>query len=112
MTSRVDELLHIANAISRGEIPAYQHNECYTSGAFDLLLVEANGGEAFEMLETLCRRFESVKASGNGMKGYYELVTLLARQSNTTEVPSGMHAVISEQPELSSGLRSWYRDAG
>jgi hypothetical protein len=112
MTSRVDELLQIANGISRGEIPAYQHNECYTSGAFDLLLVNANSGEAFAMLETLCQRFESVRASVNEMSGYYELVTLLARQSNTTELPSGMSVVISEQPELSSGLRSWYRDAG
>jgi hypothetical protein len=111
MTSRVDDLLQIANAISRGEILAYEHNECYTSGAFDLSLINANAREAFAMLESPCQRFESVKASGNDMKGYYERVTLLARRSNTTEAPPGMSAVISEQPELSSGLRSWYRHA-
>lgn len=112
MTLRIDELLQIANAISRGEVPAYQHNECYTAGAFDLLLLHANGGEAFVMLESLCQRFESVKASGSGIAGYYLLATLLARQSNTTEEPSGIRAIISEEPELSSGLRSWYRDLG
>jgi hypothetical protein len=37
---------------------------------------------------------------------------MLARQSNTTEEPSGMRAIIKEEPELSSGLRSWYRDLG
>jgi hypothetical protein len=112
MTSRIDELLQIANAISRGEVPAHQHNECYTTGAFDLLLLHASGGEAFAMLESLCQRFESVRASGNGMAGYYQLATLLARQSNTNEEPSGMRAIISAAPELSDGLRSWYRDLG
>ena len=112
MTTRIDELLRIANAISRGEIPAYQHNECFTAGAFDLLLLHLNGVEAFAMLESLCQRFESVKATGSGMKGYYQLVTLLARQSNTTEEPSGMRAIIKEKPELSSSLQSWYRDPG
>jgi hypothetical protein len=112
MTSRIDELPQIANAISEGEIPSYQHNECFTAGAFDLLLINANDGDAFAMLESLCQRFESVKASGSGIKGYYELVTLLAEQANTTEMPSGMHAIISEHPELSSSLRSWYRCSG
>lgn len=112
MATRTDELLQIANAISRGEIPAYQHNECFTSGAFDLLVLHANGADAFAMLEDLCQRFESVKAAGSGMMGYYQLVTLLARHSNTTEEPSGMRAIIKEDPELSSGLRSWYRDQG
>jgi hypothetical protein len=112
MTTRIEELLRIANAISRGEIPAYQHNECFTSGGFDQLVVHANGVEVFAMLESLCQRFESVRAAGSGMKGYYQLVTLLARQSNTTEEPLGMRAIIKEEPELSSGLRSWYRDQG
>jgi len=112
MTSRIDELLQIANAISQGEIPSYQHNECFTAGAFDLLLVNASGRDAFAMLESLCQRFDSLNTSGSSMKGYYDLVTLLARQANTTEMPSGMHVVISEHPELSSSLLSWYRRAG
>jgi hypothetical protein len=112
MTTRIDELLRIANAISLGEIPAYQHDECFTAGAFDQFLLQTNGAEAFAMLKSLCQHFESVKAAGNGMKGYYQLVTLLAKQSNTTEEPSGMHIIIKEEPELSSSLRSWYRDQG
>jgi hypothetical protein len=42
---RIEELLGIAAAIGRGQIPRYQHNECFTTGAFDPLLVNARGAE-------------------------------------------------------------------
>jgi len=103
MLTRTDQLLDIASAISRGEVPEYQHN------AFDLLLINLNGPEAFEVLSDLCRRFDSLKVSGNNMKGYYFLLPQLARQANTTEMPLGMPTIIDEHPELSSQLKQWYR---
>ncbi len=105
----VDDLIEIARQISRGEIPSYQHNECYTSGAFDLLLVDAEDAAAFDLLGRICARYGSVKEAGNGLEGYYYLLTQIARQSNTTEMPSGMRAIINEDPELSRDLRDWYR---
>ena len=56
MTSHIDQLLHIARRISSGDIPPYQHNECFTSGAFDLLLVHFQGAEAFDLLAELLTR--------------------------------------------------------
>ncbi len=112
MSSHIDELLAIANTISRGEIPKYQHNECYTAGAFDLLLINADASTAFELLTEACERFEVLRASGASMEGYYQLLSLLARQANTTEMPPGMLAIISEKPDLSAELRQWYRCGG
>jgi len=34
MNELLNELINIATGISRGEIPEYQHNECYASGPF------------------------------------------------------------------------------
>jgi hypothetical protein len=112
MTAPIEELLSIANTISRGEIPEYQYNECFTSGAFDLLLINARDAKAYELLSQLCQCFESVKNSGNGMKGYYYLLTELARQTNTTEMPSGLQAIIVENLELSRELQVWYCKTG
>jgi hypothetical protein len=109
MNAQVEQLLSIANAISRGEIPAYQHNECFTSGAFDLLLVHAQGAEAFSLLEQLGQHYDFAVSSGNSLTGYYQLLTQLARQTNTTEMPRGLQAIISAHPELSDELRAWYR---
>src|SRR5215207_2833742 len=108
----VDQLLDIADAISRGEVPEYQHNECFTSGAFDLLLINANEAKSFELLTDVCRRFESVEAAGNNMKGYYLLVSTLAQQTKTTEMPPGMTALIDAHPELSHDIKQWYRYQG
>ena len=47
MTDRDDDLLKIATGISYGEVPPYQHIECFTAGAFDQLLINARGSEAF-----------------------------------------------------------------
>ncbi|WP_157622898.1 hypothetical protein [Solimonas soli] len=112
MENTVDQLLSIASAISRGEIPPYQHNECFTSGAFDLLVINAHGAKAFDLLQQVCARYGEIKSSGIPLSGYFKLLEILARQSNTTEQPQGIQAIISEQPELSRELRSWYRAAG
>jgi hypothetical protein len=112
MSARVDQLLAIAGAISRGEVPEYQHNECFTSGAFDLLLLNVDGAGAFELLTDVCRRFGSMDASGSDMRGYYLLLSLLVRQANTTEMPLGMPVIINAHSELSGDLKQLYRYGG
>lgn len=109
MNTRLEQMLNVAASISRGEIPPYQYNECFTSGAFDLLLVNVVDSEAFDLLREACGRYEELKSSGLELRGYYLLLSQLAYQSNTTEVPAGMADVIKENPELSTDLRKWYR---
>jgi hypothetical protein len=109
MTTIVDELIKISCAISRGEIPPYQHNECYTAGAFDLLVVNAHGAEAFDLLQAICARYDSVKSSERSLRGYFDLIAQLARQSGTTEMPQGLGAIIAQHPDLSGELQQWYR---
>ena len=107
----VDQLLEIARRVSRGEIPAYQHNECFTVGAFDLLVVHAKGAEAFELLSQLCARFHAEQATGADLRGYYQLLSQVAQQTATTEMPHGIAEVIDAFPSLSADLRGWYRAA-
>ena len=83
----VDQLLDIARRISLGEIPPYQHNELYTAGAFDLLIVHARGDAAFKLIAEICARFPSERHKGGDLSGYYQLLTQLARQSDTTQMP-------------------------
>ena len=112
MTNRVDELLKIANEISSGRVPEFQHNETFTAGAFDLLLLKVKGMEAFALLNQLCLRYETLKANDNNLKGYYYLVTEVARQTGTTEMPENMLKIIKDHAELSNDLRQWYRYVG
>lgn len=112
MSRQLDRLLEVASRVSRGEIPTYEHNECYTAGAFDLLLINVRDGEAFQLLQDACARFQALLASGSRMDGYYMLLSLLARQSNTTQMPDGMAGIIKKYPPLSADLREWYRLEG
>ncbi|MFZ5724030.1 MAG: hypothetical protein ACOY33_10280 [Pseudomonadota bacterium] len=112
MSIRIDELLELANAISRGEVPKYQHNECYTAGAYDLLLIGADAPTAYALLVEACKRFESLEATGGSMDGYYYLLLLLANRANATEMPPEMPTIISAHPELALELRQWYRCGG
>lgn len=112
MINRVDELLKVANQITSGKIPAYQHNETFTSGAFGLLLLKVKGMEAFELLNKLCILYESVKAYDKNLKGYYYLIAEVARQTGTTEMPENMLKIIKGNTELSVELRQWYRYVG
>ena len=108
---RIDNLLDIARRVSMGEIPPYQHNELYTAGAFDGLIVHVRDGEALKLITELCARFSSERLRADDMRGYYQLLTQLARQSNTTEMPPGMADIIASEPNLSRGLSTWYRAA-
>jgi hypothetical protein len=107
--SHIDRLLEVARQISAGQVPEYEHNECFTAGAFDLLLVRAHGEEAFSLLTELCARFPEEHEKSKNMRGYYELLTQIARQTGTTEMPVGMACVLNAYLELSGELRSWYR---
>jgi hypothetical protein len=105
----IDQLLGIARQISWGEVPAYQHNECFTAGAFDLLIVHSKGAEAFELLSELCKRFPVERSEGGDLRGYYQLLTQVARKTETTEMPEGMPEILAAAPELCGELRDWYR---
>jgi hypothetical protein len=109
MTTRADQLLEIARQLSSGQVPAHQHNECFTSGAFDLLIVHAQDGEAFDLLQELCGRMPSERARGGSLSGYYQLISQLARQTHTTQMPEGMAQIIAADAELSKELQAWYR---
>ena len=109
MAGPVDSLLQLAAAIGRGETPRYEHNECYTSGAFDGLLVHAFGQEAFELLVALAARHAQVQETPEALPSYFNLLGQVARQSGTTELPSALATVIASHPDLSEDLRSWYR---
>jgi hypothetical protein len=108
---RVHQLLEIARSIGKGEIPPYQHNELFTAGAFNLLVVNARDADAFELLSEICGRFHIERDTCNDLRGYYMLVSQLARQSATTEMPNGMAQIIAAKPEFSAELRDWYRTA-
>jgi hypothetical protein len=108
MHAHVDRLLELARRISSGKMPEYENNECFTAGAFDLLLAKAHGQEAFSLLTELCERFPEESAKSD-MRGYFVLLAQVARQSGTTEMPSGMKSVLEVAPELAAELRSWYR---
>lgn len=109
MNETIEKLLDIAGKISRGETPEYQHNECFTAGAFDLLLVNAHGAYAYDLLVEICAGFDSISSSTRDSKGYYLLVSQLATQTKTTEMPKGMQSIIASNPELSGELKQWYR---
>ena len=109
MSDRVDELLHITNEIGRGAIPLVQYNECYTSGAFDMLLAHVQGAEAFDLLGKVCGRYSDVGLSRQSLLAYFNLLTQLAQRSNTTEVPASLISVLGRHPELAGELRTWYR---
>ena len=111
MTDRLDELLKICAEISRGDAPSYQHNECFTAGAYDLLILKSRGEEAFKLLEALCDRYDAARSTGI-LSGYFELIYDLANKSGTTEIPRGLDAIIAAHPELTHEIRAWYRLAG
>ena len=109
MNDLVDKLLEIATIISNGEIPEYQQNEFFTVGAYDLLLINADGPNAYELLQDLCNRFESINPNNAELSGYFMLLSIIAKQTNTTEMPKNMSMIIDACPELSQNLRDFYR---
>jgi hypothetical protein len=109
MESCLDKLLEVARLVGTGNIPAYQHNECFTSGAFDSLVLNKLGSEAFDLLSALCERFPSERANGHDLRGFYQLLSQLACQTQTTELPKGMEEIMAVCPQLAGDLRHWYR---
>lgn len=93
MADNLTSFLEIFNRISRGEIPEYQHNECYTSGAFDLLLIHLHGPEAFQLLQEACNRYSDIKSTQPNLKSFFSLLSDLAYKSQTTELPNGMDEI-------------------
>lgn len=112
MTDDIDALIRIADGISRDQIPAWQHNECFTVGAFDALIMHASPEQAFRMLQALCVRFHEVERADVVPTGYFLLLATLARQGKTTEMPEGMLEIIRTFPSLAGELRTWYRLPG
>jgi len=108
----VDQLMDIAEAIVRGEVPEYKLNETFTAGAFDLLIINKRGAEAFNLLQHVCQRYRKLKATGHSLEGYFYLLTELARRSDTTEMPAGLANIIHENPDLGRDLKEWYRELG
>ena len=107
--SRYTELLAIAKQIGDGSIPPYQHSETFTVGAFDLVLTKLRDGEAFALLAHACGEYPSVQSDASLLRGYLLMLTDLAQQTNTTERPHGIEAIVNDNSEQTSVLREWYR---
>lgn len=108
-SEKIDELMEVAAAVSRGEILKYEHNACFTSGAFDLLLADVRGQVYFELLSSLCGRILTLSGSDSELEGYYLLLNEVVPRTDTTQMPQGMQSIIDAHPLLSHDLRVWYR---
>lgn len=52
---KAKELIAISIEISKGNVPEFQSNETYTSGAYDLLLFNlSDGSNSFDLLQQIC----------------------------------------------------------
>lgn len=106
----VDDLLHIAKEIGYGWIPAYRHNECFTSGVFDLIVFKkSDASENFALMAAICERYDNIKSDKRFLDGYFYLLNQLSYATETTEQPSGLKRIIDENPESAKELRVWYR---
>ena len=105
----IEKLLTIANDQGNGRIPELQHNECYTSGAFDILLFGIRGAEAFQITEKLCSKYEDIKNDASLLKGYLMLLDSIVPLTETTELPKGMRTILLENADAVSNLIKWYR---
>lgn len=105
----IEKLLTVAHDLGNGTIPEYQHNEYYTSGAFDTLLLQKSGAEAFQILEALCGRYERIKNDASFLRGYLLLLGAVAPLTGTAELPKGMRIILLENAGSSPDLKRWYR---
>jgi len=106
-----EDLLQVARAIGNREIPPYQTNECYTAGAFDLIIFSGNDrGINFELLSSLCDRYNSIKSDEKHLKGYLYLLNQLTYATQTTERPKGMARILEENQDGTEELHTWYRE--
>jgi len=110
---RVDDLMNAARAVGYKRIPQYQHSECFTTGAFDLILINRKDkGRNFELLESVCSRYEDVQDDEKFLEGFIFLLGELARSTDTSEMPRGMRKIISDNPSKTKELQQWYRTNG
>lgn len=107
--SQIDELVVVAKQIGSGVIPEYSHNETFTVGAFDTLLIGKRGCEAFDLLVEVCNEYESLKHNSHHVRGFFHLLDVIVPNTNTTELPDMLKTIIFHHPEHSQYLRSWYR---
>lgn len=106
----IEKLMAAAKAVGYGEIPPYEHHECFTTGAFDLIVPDGTDrGRNFRILETICRQYLSVRTDRRFLSGYLYLLMQMARATDTTEMPSGMKIILEENPSEAKELREWYR---
>jgi hypothetical protein len=108
-----EKLMEAAKQVGYGQIPPYQHSECFTTGAFDLILsTPPRNGSAFELSQAVCAEYDSVKEDTNFLQGYIYLLNQLARASGTTELPDGMRSIIADNPTQTGEFQEWYRLKG
>ncbi|BFM49015.1 hypothetical protein [Marinomonas sp. THO17] len=107
---RAKELISISVEISKGNIPEYQSNEIYTSGAYDLLLLnQSDAVNSFNLLQQLCNEYKTIERANK--EAYLGLLTQAAHAARTTELPIGMQNIITANKELAATkeLAAWYR---
>jgi len=106
----IDTLLAAAKAVGYGEIPPCQHNECFTTGGFDLILLNCTDrGRNFALLEAICGRYADVKTDPKYLSGYLYLLSQLVPSTDTAEIPAGMKEILERNPDSTTDLRDWYR---
>ena len=106
----VQKLTDAAKAVGYGTVPSYEHHECFTTGVFDLILVDTSDpARVFGLLQTVCARYDSVKHDRAFLNGYIYLVCELARLSGTTEMPIAIEGIVKDNPLLTRKLQEWYR---
>lgn len=106
----LDTLLSIANQISEGKTPLYEHKELYTSGAFDSVIQGIKDpGVSYAILQILIKNYKGLIKLQRTV--YFELLYCLIVASDTTEVPEGMKEIIQEHSdnETISSIKKWYR---
>lgn|GEM_PF-5115214 len=106
--SAFSELLAIARQIGSGLIPQFRQSEAFTAGAFDMVFTNLHDEDAFRLLCYACKQYDSIKSDTQTLVGFIYIVSDLARQSATTELPPGMGQIIVNNPDQTSELRKWY----
>ena len=110
MEDTVKTLMDAAKAVGYGKIPPLQHCECFTIGAFDLIIFNSSDtGQNYDTLKEICGRYHEVKSDKKYLEGYIYLLNQLVPATGTTELPEGMKVIMDENPSKTKSLHEWYR---
>ena len=109
MDNKLEKLLVIGSQIANGVIPKYEHNECFTAGAYDLLIFRNNPTENYELLSELCAHRKIIFVKNEYKIGLFKLLEYLVPATNTTQMPDGMAEIMDEHPIETDKIRKWYR---